>query len=73
MDARLYNDLTKFIQKGSFPSSFPSTKSNFVRESKKYRVNKKGVLLRGNLIVVKKSEQRKLFDEMHHHSGNVMI
>ena len=69
MQTRTYNDLVKYLKKGSFPSRFPSTKSNFVREAKKYKVNKKGVLLRGKLIVVKKSERKKIFNDMHHHSG----
>ena len=70
MESSTYTALTNFLKNGAFPAKFPSTKSNFVRESKKYRLNKKGVLLRDQLPVVKKSERKKLFKAMHQHSGN---
>ena len=70
MDAQTYAGFRNYIKYGRFPKKFPSTKSNFVREVKKYSVNKKGVLLRGNLLVVRKNERKRIFKEMHQHSGN---
>jgi hypothetical protein len=70
MDSPTYKAFKGYLKNGRFPRKFPSTKSNFVRESKKYSLNKKGVLLRKNLIVVKKGERKRIFEEMHHHSGN---
>ena len=71
MDEQIYSGFRNYLKYGRFPRNFPSTKSNFRREAKKYHVNKKGVLLRGtNLLVVRKSERKKLFKEMHQHTGN---
>jgi len=69
MDSKKYSSFVKYLKHGTFPSQFPSTKPNFVREAKKYRVNRKGVLLKGNLIVVKQNERKNLFDKLHEHSG----
>lgn len=69
MESGTYKSLVSYLQKGKLPSKYPSTKSNFLREAKQYKVNTKGVLLKGKLIVVKKSERKKIFDAMHDHSG----
>ena len=69
-----YQSLKKYLEDGSFPANFPSTRSNFIREARKYKVNKKGVLLRNDgRIVVKKRERKSLFLEMHKHSGKIIV
>ena len=69
MQPSTYDALKKYLKDGEFPKNFPSTRSNFVREAKKYSLNRKGVLLKDQLVVVKKSERKSIFQQMHQHSG----
>ena len=73
MNNQDYEDFKKYLQKGILPGSFPSTKSNFMRAVRKLKVNKKGVLTRGGKLVVKKSERKQVYDQMHEHSGTQLL
>ena len=61
MLASTYMDHVKFLKNGSFPTNFPSNKSNFKRASGSMSVNKKGTLLRDGKFVVKRSERKAIF------------
>ena len=56
-----YKSHVDFLKRGKLPGSFASTKSNFMRASKKMSLNKKGVLLRDGKYVVKWSERDAIF------------
>ena len=61
MLAKEYNDHVKFLRTGKLPGHFASTKSNFIRSTKGMALNKKGVLLRNQKFVVKRSERDAIF------------
>ena len=67
MDPLEYNALVDYLGRGEFPKGYASTKSNFKKKAKKYELGGSGKLLRNGLEVVKKSEQKKIFNEFHSH------
>ena len=69
MDTKLYRDTKKFVKHGAIPKQLPSTRSNFIAQAKKYKVNRKGVLMRDKKPVVQMSQRDKIFEAMHQHSG----
>ena len=72
MDDNLYAYIAEFKKNGSFPDTFASSKSNFVKLCRKYALNSKGVLLREGKIQVKQSERKQIFETCHDlktHSG----
>ena len=68
MDDELYQDLLRYCQHGTLPSSFTSTKSNFLASAAKYAVMN-GQLQRNGKWVVQKSERDDIFKALHMHSG----
>ena len=58
-----YNAIFKFVSTGMLPTNFSSNKSNFLRKARRFNV-KNGVLYKGNLAVVKFSDQKKIFNSM---------
>ena len=69
MDAKLYSDIHNFVQHGTLPLDFPSTKSNFVTTCSHYTVNSKGFLCRDGKVVVHENELEKLWSQYHDHTG----
>ena len=69
MDDKCYQDYVTFIEHGTLPDTYPSTKSNFIATSKKFTVNHKKFLQRNGKFVLKKSELNQVFSEIHQHSG----
>ena len=67
-----YAQISCFLQSGTLPRSYSSTKPNFVATANKYEVNEKDQLLRDGKIVVKESERDATFQLCHGettHSG----
>ena len=69
MQTKKYNDIKTFLIHGRYPKEYSSNKSNFVATARKYKINKKGNLLRDGKLVVKNSSKQKIFDALHNHSG----
>jgi len=69
MENGTYTKVKNYLIDGTLPSSFPSTKSNFIALCSKFSLNKKTRLIRDNRIVLKESEIEKIFRELHQHSG----
>ena len=61
MLSKPYADHVRFLKNGRLPGKFGSTKSNFLRASRQMSLNKKGVLLRNQKYVVKRSEREAIF------------
>jgi len=71
MDEKKYNDTKRYLQTGNLPEHVPSTRSNFIATSKKYKLNKKGFLTRDNKIVINANMQAHVFKQEHNHSGRI--
>lgn len=69
MEISTYDKVANFLNDGTLPRSFPSTKSNFVAMCEKFSLNKKNRLVRDNRIVLKETEIEQTFSEIHQHSG----
>ena len=69
MENRLYDDVFKFLNSGTLPNEFSSTKSNFIRTARKYKINKKGFLTRNGKPVISADNQAGAFLALHDHSG----
>ena len=69
MDLKLYSDIKKYLENGTFPTTFTSNKSNFISIASKYTLNKKQMLLRNDKPVVTEKMQDEIFDALHNHSG----
>ena len=69
MEDEKYENILAYLKYGNIPAELSSTKSNFIAEAEKYKINRKQNLERQGKIVVKKSEREKIFYEMHQHSG----
>jgi len=61
MQNQEYKAILHFLSNGRLPTNFSSTKSNFIKKANKFTV-KNGKLYKGDLAVVKFSEQKKIFD-----------
>ena len=69
MISRQYNAIESYLRTGNLPTSFSSTQSNFIRETRQYQLRPDG-LYRGGKKVVKYGERKLIFDEFHRsHSG----
>ena len=68
MENTKYKQVVRYLQSGSLPKVFSSTKYNFLTECSKYTLKNKS-LFRDGKIVLKKSELNKVFKEFHQHSG----
>ena len=72
MQAIKYLHLANFLTSGILPSTFSSTKPNFLATASKYEVNGKNQLTRNGKLVVKESEKDMIFKQCHGettHSG----
>lgn len=69
MDCELYGEIVSYLKDKTLPLSYPSTKANFIKSAEKFRINKKGILMKNEKIVVKKEDRELIFQEMHWHSG----
>ena len=68
MDNVTYQKTLNFLRNGILPSSFPSTKSNFISTSQKYTIVA-GQLQRNAKWVVQRNERDEIFEAFHQHSG----
>ena len=71
MDEQKYNDMKDYIATGKIPKNLPSTRSNFIATSKKYKLNKKGFLTRDNKVVIQAKNQQQIWKAFHNHSGRI--
>ena len=55
-----YQAIYKFLATGILPTNFSSTKSNFKKKARKFNIKHKK-LYKGDLAVIKNSEQQKVF------------
>ena len=69
MNTNLERDLKNYIIHGKFPTTFNSTKDNFITLASKHTVNKKEILFRDGKPVVMERMQSEIFDALHQHSG----
>ena len=69
MDDEIYLDFVNYLSTGTLPKDFPSTKSNFIAQSKTFSLNRKNKLKRGELFVLKLSELDSTWAEIHQHAG----
>ena len=69
MDDQKYEETKNYIATGKIPKHLPSTKSNFIATSKKYKLNKKGFLIRDNKVVIQAKNQEVIWKAFHNHSG----
>ena len=69
MEDFLVDSLEQYLSTGELPEEFPSTKSNFIRQANQCALNSRGVLLREGRIVVRESEQWRIYEQFHDHSG----
>ena len=71
MEAHSYRKIRDFLLSGKLPKKFSSTKSNFIAETKRYKLNSLGNLMRNSKIVLLKSDLKVIFKECHGvgHSG----
>ena len=69
MNDQKYEETKNYIATGKIPKHLPSTKSNFIATSKKYKLNKKGFLIRDNKVVIQAKNQEQIWVENHKHSG----
>jgi hypothetical protein len=69
MDDQKYEQTKNYISTGKIPENLPSTKSNFIATSKKYKLNKKGFLTRDNKVVIQAKNQEQIWKAFHNHSG----
>ncbi len=69
MDDQKYEQTKTYIATGKIPKNLPSTKSNFIATSKKYKLNKKGFLIRDNKVVIQAKNQGQIWKAFHNHSG----
>lgn len=65
MENKKYIDICLFLTGGILPTSFTSTKANFLSEANNYQINARGNLMRNGRFVVKKIDRQKIFQEMH--------
>ena len=56
-----YSAIYKFLATGILPGNFSSTKSNFKKKARKFNIKHKK-LYKGDLAVIKHSEQQKVFN-----------
>jgi len=64
-----YQNIKKYLTQGTYTKTYSSNKSNFVATARKYRLNKKGNLMRNGKLVVTMAMRQKIFDALHNHSG----
>ena len=69
MEDKLYDDVKNFLQTGEIPQIVPSTRANFIATAGKYAINARGYLTRQNRCVVRISEQNRIWESYHSHSG----
>ena len=72
MDDDLHADFVEYLKSAKLPSSFSSSKTNFIRDAKKYSL-KDGCLMREGKVVVRESERESLWEAYHcgpQHAGH---
>ena len=69
MEDSLYYSYVNYLNDGTLPLRFPSTKSNFIAVCQKFRLNENIYLIRNDKLVLRKSELENVFQEIHQHSG----
>ena len=68
MEKKQEKEITKYLLKKKLPTTFNSTKANFIAVAEKYSLNKKKKLLRDNKIVVTKNMEAEIYKSLHQHS-----
>ena len=71
MDSGTYNAISNFLRNGRLPSTFRSTKGNFINLANLHDLNSKGSLLREGKPVVKANETEKIWNQFHKHQGSI--
>jgi len=69
MEDELYLAMKNYLDTGTLPTSFPSTKSNFISNCKTFSLNKKKFLIRLDKLVLSQSMLDDAWVEVHQHSG----
>jgi len=69
MEEARYKMLSNYLNTGTLPRVYPSTKSNFISEAKKFSLNGKNRLVRDGRIVLKQRELDETYEQLHQHSG----
>ena len=69
MNFKLEIALKNYLLYGQFPTTFTSTKDNFITLANKHTLNKKEILFRDGKPVVMERMQSEIFDALHNHSG----
>ena len=69
MEDELYLAMKNYLDTGTLPTNFPSTKSNFISNCKTFSLNKKKFLIRLDKLVLSQSMLDDAWVEVHQHSG----
>lgn len=65
MDDIKYNEIVCYLDTKTLPLVFSSNKRNFLRKCAKFSLNQKKHLLVEGRIVVRKSDEEKIFQNLH--------
>ena len=69
MNDERYEAMVQFLDTGTLPTNFPSTKSNFISNCNNFSLNNKKFLMKGKKFVLRQSEISSVWKELHQHSG----
>lgn len=73
MDADTYDAVLNYLQNGTLPDNYSSTKGNFIVMASNYQVNGNGRLLRNHRLVVREDEIDVVFRESHSDDFSLQI
>jgi len=65
MEKKQAEAIKTFLTNGTFPSEFPSNKSNFTRTANQYTINPRNNLERNGLVVLMKKQLPEVWATFH--------